>query len=75
MGSCDLSGACAVVFGNESSGLDEHHQSACGARLSIEMVGRAESLNVGVAASLVAFEALRQRRVAMTGGDSSSLER
>jgi TrmH family RNA methyltransferase len=34
----------------------------CDERMTIEMAGRAESLNAGVAASLIAFEALRQRR-------------
>jgi tRNA G18 (ribose-2'-O)-methylase SpoU len=57
-----LSGACAVVIGNESAGLSAVHAAQCDERMTIEMVGRAESLNAGVAASLIAFEALRQRR-------------
>ncbi|MBW4029497.1 MAG: RNA methyltransferase [Acidobacteria bacterium] len=57
----DLSGACAVVIGNEATGLDEGAVARCDAALSIPMVGRSESLNAGVAASLIAFEALRQR--------------
>jgi TrmH family RNA methyltransferase len=59
---CDLSGACAVVIGNESAGLSAAHAALCDERMTIEMVGSAESLNAGVAASLIAFEALRQRR-------------
>lgn len=59
---CDLSGPCAVVIGNESAGLGEAALAQCDERMTIEMVGRAESLNAGVAASLIAFEALRQRR-------------
>ena len=59
---CDLSGPCAVVIGNESAGLSQAAVSQCDQRMTIEMVGSAESLNAGVAASLIAFEALRQRR-------------
>jgi TrmH family RNA methyltransferase len=59
---CDLSGACAVVVGNESAGLSAVNAALCDERMTIEMVGRTESLNAGVAASLIAFEALRQRR-------------
>lgn len=59
---CDLAGACAVVIGNESSGLSASAVVLCDASMTIPMVGRAESLNAGVAASLIAFEALRQRR-------------
>ncbi|MDE3139796.1 MAG: RNA methyltransferase [Acidobacteriota bacterium] len=58
----DLAGACVVVIGNESAGLDEDAVSLCDASLSIPMAGRSESLNCGVAASLIAFEALDQRR-------------
>jgi TrmH family RNA methyltransferase len=57
-----VSGASAVVIGNESTGLSGDAVALCDERMTIEMVGRAESLNAGVAASLIAFEALRQRR-------------
>ena len=56
-----LGGGCAIVIGNESSGLDEAAIALCDASLSIPMAGRSESLNAGVAASLVLFEALHQR--------------
>ena len=55
----------ALVFGNEASGLDESLMGRLDARVSVPMVGRAESLNVAVSASVLCFEALRQRR---TGG-------
>ncbi len=58
----DLAGPCAVVIGNESAGLADEAIARCDGRITIEMVGRAESLNAGVAAALIAFEALRQRR-------------
>lgn len=57
----DLSGACAVVIGNESAGLDDEAVARCDEALSIPMAGRSESLNAAVAASLIAFEALSQR--------------
>ena len=52
----------AMVFGNEATGLDEVLISRLDARVSVPMVGRAESLNVAVSASVLCFEALRQRR-------------
>jgi RNA methyltransferase, TrmH family len=52
----------ALVFGNEASGLDESLMSRLDARVSVPMVGKAESLNVAVSASVLCFEALRQRR-------------
>lgn len=57
----DLGGCSAVVIGNESEGLDASALAMCEETLSIPMVGRSESLNLGVAASLILFEALRQR--------------
>ncbi len=57
----DLSGDCVVVIGNESAGLDDASVALCDEKMTIEMAGRSESLNAGVAASLIAFEALNQR--------------
>ncbi len=59
---CDLSGDCVVVIGNEATGLSEASIALCDERMTIEMSGSSESLNAGVAASLIAFEALNQRR-------------
>ena len=58
----DLTGPSAVIVGNEASGLPAEVQRHVDVAASIPMVGRAESLNVGVAAALLCFEALRQRR-------------
>jgi TrmH family RNA methyltransferase len=60
----DWSQRVAVLFGNEASGLDASVRRALDASVSIPMVGRAESLNVSVAAAVLCFEALRQRRAA-----------
>jgi TrmH family RNA methyltransferase len=51
-----------VVIGNEAEGLDDHAVAACQGALSIAMAGRNESLNAGVAAALIVFEALWQRQ-------------
>ncbi len=54
----------AVVLGNEASGLPPSLLDALDDTVAIPMVGRAESLNVGVAWAVLCFEALRQRRAA-----------
>jgi TrmH family RNA methyltransferase len=58
----DWSLPSAVFLGNESSGLDPELAGVLSGALAIPMAGRAESLNVGVACAVVAFEAFRQRR-------------
>jgi TrmH family RNA methyltransferase len=52
----------ALVLGNESAGLDPGLAARLDGSVHIPMAGRAESLNVGVAAAVLCFEALRQRR-------------
>lgn len=51
-------GAVAVI-GNEGNGLTVETSRACAQRITIRMAGRAESLNASVAASLVAWEMMR----------------
>lgn len=58
---CDLSGDAVVVIGNEAAGLDDSSVDRCDEAMTIPMAGRSESLNAGVAAALIAFEALHQR--------------
>jgi TrmH family RNA methyltransferase len=58
----DLTGRVAFLLGNEANGLDETVAAAADARVSIPMAGRTESLNVGMAAAVLCFEAARQRR-------------
>ena len=52
----DLRGAAAIVIGNEAAGLDASLVERCDGRLTIPMAA-GESLNAGVAASLIAFVA------------------
>jgi TrmH family RNA methyltransferase len=58
----DLTQPTVAIFGNEAHGLSRAYVQMCDARLAIPMTGAATSLNVGVAASVVFYEALRQRR-------------
>lgn len=51
----------AVVLGNEATGLPPG--LPLDAEVGVPMVGRAESLNVGMACAVLCFEALRQRRL------------
>jgi TrmH family RNA methyltransferase len=60
----DLVSPVALVLGNEGHGLPEQVNEALDARVTIPMEGRAESLNVGMAAAVLCFEAARQRRLA-----------
>ena len=57
----DLSGANVVVIGSEAEGLDAAAIASCAGTFRIAMAGASESLNAGVAASLVAFRAMWQR--------------
>lgn len=63
----------ALVLGNEASGLGEELLGRLDRRVSIPMVGRAESLNVGVSASVLCFEALRQRRTTVGPAPRSTI--
>jgi len=58
----DLAGPVALLFGNEGAGLPPEVAGAAGQRVCIPLHGPAESLNVGVAAGVLLFEAARQRR-------------
>lgn len=57
----DLTAPTALVLGNEGHGLPDRTAVAVDGWLSIPIVGRAESLNVGMAAAVLCFEAARQR--------------
>lgn len=57
----DLRGPAALVLGAEDQGLGVSWEGAQVEALRLPMAGAADSLNVNVSASIVAFEALRQR--------------
>jgi TrmH family RNA methyltransferase len=53
---------CFLMVGNESRGLPEAYEDACDLRVTIPMLGRADSLNAAVAAAVLAYEALAALR-------------
>lgn len=53
----------ALVLGNEANGLSDELVGLLDATISIPMVGKAESLNVGIACAVLCFEALRKTRL------------
>jgi TrmH family RNA methyltransferase len=57
----DLKAPTALILGGEGPGLPSEIVRRIDRRVSIPMLGPVESLNVGVAAALVLYEALRQR--------------
>ncbi|HUP71310.1 MAG TPA: RNA methyltransferase [Acidimicrobiales bacterium] len=57
----DLRRRVALVIGNEAAGLPPAVLEAMDELVTIPMAGRAESLNVGVAAAVLCFEVARQR--------------
>ena len=58
----DFRGAAAIFIGNEGAGLPAEVESVADATISIPMSGAVESLNAGVAASLLLYEVARGRR-------------
>ena len=51
----------AIVLGNEAHGLPASVEPVIDEWVTIPMAGRSESLNVGMAAAVLCFEAARQR--------------
>ncbi|GAA5220715.1 TrmH family RNA methyltransferase [Membranihabitans marinus] len=57
----DLTQSCALLFGNEGSGVSVEALSKADGNFSIPQMGMVESLNVSVACAVTLFEGLRQR--------------
>jgi len=60
--SVDYNMDCAIVLGAEGKGLHDLVAKKCDFLVSIPMLGKVPSLNVSVAAGVVLYEILRQRR-------------
>ncbi|MFZ0299541.1 MAG: RNA methyltransferase [Candidatus Sulfotelmatobacter sp.] len=58
----DLKEASAIFFGNEGAGLPREVMSKMDQVIAIPHTAQVESLNAGVAASIVLYEAARQRK-------------
>ena len=53
---------CFLLIGNESRGLPPAYEEACDLLVRIPMLGKADSLNAAVAAAVMAYEVINQRR-------------
>ncbi|HEU0028779.1 MAG TPA: RNA methyltransferase [Ktedonobacterales bacterium] len=58
----DLTRRTALIIGNEAHGVSRQAATLATERISIPMWNKVESLNAGIAASVILFEAARQRR-------------
>ena len=61
---CNLKGPIGLVIGNEGSGVSRLIREKCDFTASIPMKGDIDSLNASVAAGVLAYEIVRQRREA-----------
>ena len=57
----DLTGAIALVIGNEGTGISRLVKEKCDVMLSLPMQGQISSLNASVAAGVMMYEIARQR--------------
>lgn len=57
----DLTGAVAIVIGNEGKGIGRLVRNKCDGILSLPMKGQINSLNASVAAGVLMYDVLRQR--------------
>ena len=58
----DYKKPCAFFIGNEGNGLRDEVAAAADTYIRIPMYGEVESLNAAIAATVLMFEAARQRR-------------
>lgn len=58
----DLTGALGLVIGSEGKGISRLVRERCDFTVSIPMRGKINSLNASVAAAVLMYEAVRQRR-------------
>lgn len=57
----DLKQPLALIVGGEAEGASEQARKLANEKISIPMIGKIESLNAGVAGSVLMFEVIRQR--------------
>lgn len=59
----DYRGATAFLIGNEGNGLTDEITALADRRVFIPMEGSVESLNAGISAAILSYEAHRQRKI------------
>jgi TrmH family RNA methyltransferase len=70
----DMTVPVALVLGSEAHGLPPKLEADLDALVTIPMRGGSESLNVGMAGTIICFEALRQRRRAAEAPSDNPLD-
>jgi RNA methyltransferase, TrmH family len=66
----DLTGPVALFIGSEGAGVPKDLVSQVDDMIAIPHSPRVESLNAGIAASIIMYEAARQRRAGLQDGDA-----
>ena len=54
---------CVIVIGNESNGISKETKEIADIKIKIPMLGKTESLNAGVAASIIAYETIKSKNI------------
>lgn len=57
----NMTGACAIVIGNEGEGLSQLVKRSCDCLVSLPQLGKIDSLNASVAAGILIYDCLRQK--------------
>ena len=65
----DLRGRTAIILGGEGTGISRLLRENCDGMIAIPSLGRVDSLNVSVAAGVLFYEVIRQRKI-KSGGKS-----
>ncbi len=60
IGDAEFADGCCVIIGNEANGISEATKKSADQRITIPMLGRAESLNAAVAAAISAWEMMKK---------------
>ena len=63
----DMTGPSAIVLGTEHEGLTDKWLNAAQSKLQIPMLGKSDSLNVSASATILLYEAVRQRALNRKG--------
>jgi 23S rRNA (guanosine2251-2'-O)-methyltransferase len=63
----DLTGPIGLVIGAEGDGVSRLVRERCDYHVSIPMTGKLDSLNASVAAGVLTYEIVRQRRRKTSG--------